>query len=176
MTNSKIKMPSRIIAFFLLFTTLFVGTQTSEAFAIDSSISVSSVQNIFPTGSQWDNRQTGQWTAYECQGFAIYTKVNTHNGTVKNWRKIYTINRISDLKAGDIVRYTPYPGNTSSLHSLYIIRVQGDTAYFADANGGGFYNRVRWNGSMNSNSSLGQRVIQSIKNEGTNANPTYIWR
>ena len=59
----------------------------------------------------------------------------------ENAEKIYSIN---DVCAGDVIRYGGING-----HSIFVIKVIGDTIYYVDCNGSGVPCQVRWNATVN---------------------------
>lgn len=166
------KIMKKIFAFLLLLS-LFCSTgQTLSASAAASSVSLNAQKAKY--GSTWKDQQTPGWAAYQCQGFAVRMKYETGGRAVSTWKRIYTTNNLNDVQAGDIIRYTIKAGNSTALHSIFITSVSSTGAIrFADAN---YDNRngIRWDQPMDS--AMRQRIVQSVNNEGTNADPTYIWR
>lgn len=153
-----------------LMSTMVVPMTVSAA--TPSSVSLAAQKKAY--GNIWYDQQTPGWPAYQCQGFAVRMKYETGKKAVSTWQKIYKTNNLNDVKAGDIIRYTIKAGNTTSLHSIFIINVSSNgTIKYADANND-LKNGIRWEVTMTS--AIKNRIIQSINNEGTNANPTYIWR
>lgn len=168
---NKFRLTKRFISFLLAFTFLFANTLT--AFAAASSVSLESQKKKY--GDVWEDQQTPGWPAYQCQGFAVRMKYETGGKAVSTWKKIYTTDNLKDVKAGDIIRYTIKSTSTTDLHTIFIISVNSDasTIKFADANYD-YNNGIRWEVTMNT--TLRNRIVTSINDEGTNANPTYIWR
>ncbi|PYG86650.1 putative amidase-like protein [Ruminiclostridium sufflavum DSM 19573] len=165
------KLTKRIASFLLAFTFLFASTLT--IFAAASSVSLEAQKSTY--GNVWRDQQTPGWAAYQCQGFAVRMKYETSGRAVSTWKRIYTTNSLKDIKAGDIIRYTIKSTSTTDLHSIFITSVNSDASIikFADANYD-YKNGIRWEVTMST--TLRNRIVTSINNEGTNANPTYIWR
>ena len=77
----------------------------------------------------------------QCYGFASKMFYLTFGIYQENAEKIYSIN---DVCAGDVIRY----GGTAG-HSVFVIKVIGDTIYYVDCNGNGVPCQVRWNATVN---------------------------
>lgn len=77
----------------------------------------------------------------QCYGFASKMFYLTFGTYQENAEKIYSIN---DVCAGDVIRY----GGTAG-HSVFVIKVIGDTIYYVDCNGNGVPCQVRWNATVN---------------------------
>ena len=77
----------------------------------------------------------------QCYGFASKMFYLTFGTYQENAEKIYNIN---DVCAGDVIRY----GGTAG-HSVFVIKVIGDTIYYVDCNGNGVPCQVRWNATVN---------------------------
>ena len=153
--------------------TLTFVSLSNVVYAGSSSVSLAEQESTY--GDTWKDKETPGWKAIQCQGFAIRMKYESSGGNdVKNWKKIYTIGKITDLQAGDIVRYTRYSDNTKDLHSIFITEVCDDgTIYFAHANVDN-KNGIHWRDKMEE--TLKERIMTSINKEGTKDDPTYIWR
>ena len=77
----------------------------------------------------------------QCYGFASKMFYLTFGTYQENAEKIYSIN---DVCAGDVIRYGGING-----HSIFVIKVIGDTIYYVDCNGSGVPCQVRWNATVN---------------------------
>ena len=77
----------------------------------------------------------------QCYGFASKMFYLTFGIYQENAEKIYSIN---DVCAGDVIRYGGING-----HSIFVIKVIGDTIYYVDCNGSGVPCQVRWNATVN---------------------------
>lgn len=164
-----------------LFNSLFVVlvltvSLSSVVYAGSSCISLDEQEEKY--GHTWNNEQTPNWgEAWQCQGFALRMKYETtarSDDDVNKWKRIYKLENITDLEAGDVVRYTIKSTSTTELHSIFIREVCDDgTIYFADANWDK-KNGIRWYKEMDDN--LKKRIMTSINKEGTSQDPTYFLR
>ena len=110
----------------------------------------------------------------QCYGFASKMFYLTFGTYQENAEKIYSIN---DVCAGDVIRY----GGTAG-HSVFVIKVIGDTIYYVDCNGNGVPCQVRWNATVNkwgkvAGYSFGYRYHMrgnTIKNPWGEPDPTLI--
>ena len=108
----------------------------------------------------------------QCYGFASKMFYLTFGIYQENAEKIYSIN---DVCASDVIRY----GGTAG-HSVFVIKVIGDTIYYVDCNGNGVPCQVRWNATVNkwgkvAGYSFGYRYHMSgntIKNPWGEPDPT----
>ena len=77
----------------------------------------------------------------QCFGFAAKMFYLTFGIYQENAEKIYSID---DVCAGDVIRYGAKLG-----HSIFVVKVIGDTIYYVDCNGSGVPCQVRWNATVN---------------------------
>lgn len=101
----------------------------------------------------WDNRQTGQFEATECQGFAVWAKYVTSGRDVSTWKYVDNLN---NLKVGDIIRTN---------EGIIITKVNGSSVTYAEAN-------TDWNNAICWSATTTLSNLQKIKGYKL----VYVWR
>ena len=99
-------------------------------------------QQKYPTGSQWDREFD---KARQCHGWALMIGNDISGRSPRTWSTSYTLDGV---KAGDIIRYD---GNNSG-HTIIVTHVSGDTITYADCNGNGGTNTVKWGSTVSKSS------------------------
>lgn len=98
-------------------------------------------QQKYPTGSKWDGEFDNAW---QCHGWALMIGNDISGRSPRTWNKSYTIDGV---KAGDIIRYGGDVG-----HTIIVTHVSGDTITYADCNGSGGTNTVKWGSTVSKSS------------------------
>ena len=79
-----------------------------------------------------------QNVAIQCMGFAYQVAQLAYGGNPRGeWPTDYDSAALDTLKAGDIVRYA------YNSHSIFVLKVEGDTVTYLDANGDG-HCKIQW--------------------------------
>ncbi len=78
---------------------------------------------------------------YQCHGFAMILAEYTWGGMPRESSKTYDRSVVDRLEPGDVVRYL------NDEHTIFVLRVEKDTVYFAECNNGGTC-KINWNGKI----------------------------
>lgn len=91
--------------------------------------------------------------AVQCYGFILKLAYDSYGESARKRAKVKTLD---GLKVGDIVVYRGYYGSN---HYIFVTAIEGNTVYFADANGtGGQDCKIRW-GGRKSLSELNSKLV-----------------
>lgn len=104
----------------------------------------------YPNGSTWNGSYNN--LAWQCHGFALTLGYElTGKDPKTQWSTMYNMN---SLKAGDIIRYQSATNPNVNGHSILCTNITGNTITYVDCNGLGGANKVKWDQTIQKNTSM----------------------